>query len=326
MVDVIEALAAASRPWIGDSPTGAMQGAMRAFIAAATSDDALLRAAAATLGKHEPGSIAFIAVAFGSLVERGASAEITGPAVFEELRSWLPRLPKRGGDDARPVPTPEQAMLLARFQFLCQSAVTHLARLPARREALSQDRALLERLDELREFSYGAWWVHEALLKTSGTLVVLHPPGATGLRLRFNNVSSCFHLFSLIQTAVGTSIPGGRTPDETIARVARGKSSEAITDEAWWLYGSARSSTADESAAIAGESCVSEIPRVEGEPVLLLWPSVRQAPSWDSGLFGPHLEAMPADASVERMLTPDETRAWLEKLGVGRQRKRWWPF
>jgi len=315
--DILQELAAASRDWIGDPPGGAMLSTMRAFQAAATSDESLLRAAAATMSSYEAGSIAWIAVGLGTLVERGASAELTGPAVLAQVASWLPALPTPGAEDESPVvPTPDQAMRLARFQFLCQSAVTHLARLPDLREAMFSDSAVLARLDELRSYSPGAWWVHEALIKTSGTLVALHPPTGTGLRLRFTNVSNCFHLFTLLQTAVGTRIPGGRLRAGAITR----------GDDAWWHYGSPRSPKADLGASIWGEGLVREIPRVDGELVILLWPPVLQGRAWDAGFFGPHLDAMPAEATLERMLTPEESRAWLEKLGVARAQKRWWPF
>ena len=331
MSALIDTLAAASRHWIGDAPTGAMMGAMRAFVAAATADEAVAREAAGSLRDREPGSSAFIAVALGSLVERGASAEISGPAVLDELRAWLPKLPGADDDDTSAVPTPpvptaEEAMLLARFQFLCQSAVTHLAKLPEERATLGHDTALLERLVGLRTHSYGAWWVHEALVKTSGTLIVLHPPSATGLRLRFANVSIGYQLFSLLQTAVGTRLPGGRQPDETIARVARGQGSEKVTDTAWWHYGRPQSGPPDRKTRVWGESLVRDWSRVDGQPVLLLWPPVGEPDTWSSSFLGPHLEAMPADASVEGMLTAEEAGAWLEKLGTARQRKRWWPF
>jgi len=274
-----------------------------------------LREAAAALGSVEPGAVAWSAVTFGTLVERGVSAEITGPAVLEQLRAWLPRLPAHGTDPS-----------LAQFRYLGQAVVAHLARLPAQRLALGRDAALVERLDELRSRTPGAWWVYEALLKSSGTLVLLHPPSGTGLRLVYANVSHGFHLFSLLQTAVGASLPGGREPDEAVAGVARGKSGDTISDEAWWHYGAPRSPKPDSAATIRGEDLVSEIPHVDGEQVVLLWPPILPSRSWDSGFFGPHLEAMPADATVERMLTAEECKAWLETLGVGRRRKSWWPF
>lgn len=331
MSAILDALAAASRDWIGDASSGEMQNAMRAFQSAALQDESLVRESAASLGTLAPGSIALIAVAFGALVERGMSAELTGRAVLDQLRAWLPYLPVPGSDpDESPVPTPDQAMRLARFQFLCQSAVTHLARLPELRETWGGDASLLERLEWLSGYSPGARWVHEALTKTSGTIVLLHPTSVTGLRLGYTNVSNCFHLFSLLQTAVGTRLPGGQPPDEAIACVARGKNSEPVNDRAWWHYGSPLSVTPDTNRTIWGEGLVREIPRVDGEPVMLLWPLVLQR-GWDAGFLGPHLEAMPADATVERMLTPDECRAWLARLGVARTdiarpRKRWWPF
>lgn len=327
MSDAFEKLAMASRAWIGDAPSGAMLSATRAFQVAAAADESLLRDAGARLGTLEPGAIAWIAVTFGTLVERGAAADLTGPAVLDQLRAWLPALPAPAADEETPRPfTPEQINSLARFRYLGQAAVAHLARLPAARTAMAEDAALVARLDELRRFTPGAWWVYEALLKRSGTLVVLHPASRTGLRLAFANVSNCFHLFSLLQTAVGTRIPGGRTPDDTIARVARGKSSETVSDVAWWHYGSPSSPTADLSASIWGEGLVREIPRVDGEQVLLLWPPILQSRGWDAGFLGPHLEALPADASVERMLTPAECEAWLSKIGIAPRRRGWWPF
>jgi hypothetical protein len=311
---ILDALAAASRDWIGDAPTGAMLSAMRAFLGAAPENESLLLEAAAALGALEPGSAAFVAVALGSSVERGADAQISGPAVLAELRAWLPRLPSQGVAGSPPVPTPDQAMLLVRFQFLCQSAVTHLAKLPELRATLADDTALLERLDELRASSHGAWWVHEALLKTSGTVVLLHPASATGLRLRYANVSNCFHLFSLLQTAVGARMPGGQT------RAAPANDG----DEAWWHYGSARLPRADSHAGIPGESLVRDIPRVDGEQLILLWPPAARKCAWDSGFMSPHLEAMPASVTVEAELSADETRAWLDKSGVTRHQRPWW--
>jgi hypothetical protein len=325
MSDVFNELAAASRNWAGEGPTGAMLGAMRAAVSATTQDPALLREAADSFRALEPGAAAWTAVAFGTLAERGASAEVTGPAVLEMLNSWLPRLPTPGSEDAPPPdPSPSQKRLLAQFQFLCQSAVSHLARLPAQREGLGRDAALLQRLDEIGLYTPGARWVHEALTKTSGTLVLLHPPSALGLRLDYTHVSNCFHLFSLLQTAVGTRIPGGRVPDETIAWAARGRNSESVIDKAWWHYGTPASPKADLKATIWGEGLVREIPRVDGEQVVLLWPPILQLREWDAGFLGPHLEAMPADAAVERMLTPEESKVWLNKLGIARERKAWW--
>lgn len=321
--ELCRALAAASRGWSGGSPTGAMLTATRSFLAAAAADSDLLGESAESLGSHEPGAATWIAVTCGTLVERGAAAELSGPAVVGLFTSWLPKLPIGDEADSLPDPTPEQTALLDLFRYLSQSAVTHLARLPALRAALANDAALLERLGELQAVSHGAVWVREALLKSSGTIVFLHPPSATGLRLRYTNVSNCFHLFSLLQTAIGESIPGGRAPSAMIARVARGTSTEAVDDEAWWHYGNAKSKRAELATSIWGESLVRDILTVDGAQVILAWPPLLQARAWDGGFLGPHLEAMPANAIVEGPLSTSENEAWLKRLGI-RVQKQWW--
>jgi hypothetical protein len=321
--DVCKAIEVASRAWSGGTPSGAMLTTTRAFLAAAAEDTALLAEVAASLAGHEPGAAAWIAVTCGTAVERGAPAELSGPEVFKLLRSWLPRLPVARPQDLPPGLAAEQTASLELFQFLCQSAVTHAARLPALRAALANDFALVDRLGELQACSHGAVWVREALLKDTGTLVFLHPPGGTGLRLNYTNVSNCFHLFSLLQTAIGESVPGGRAPNAAIARVARGKSTEAVNDEAWWHYGDANSKRANLATSIWGERLVREIPVVEGERVIVAWPALLDLRSWDGGFLGPHLEAMPADVVVERQLTAAETEKWLQRLGIKAQ-KKWW--
>jgi len=321
--DLCVALESASRGWTGGPATGAMLAATRAFLARVADDPALLGEVAASLTRYEPGAAAWIAVTCGTAVERGAPADSTGPAVLDLLRSSLAALPIGGEADPPHEPTREQAAHLELFSYLCQAAVTHLARLPVPREAMSRDEALLDRLGELQAFSHGAVWVREALLKSSGTLVFLHPPSGTGLRLCYSNVSNCFHLFSLLQTAIGERVPGGRVPVAAIARVARGTSTEPVNDAAWWHYGTAESKRAELSTGILGEGLVRDIPAVDGPQIIVAWPPLLESRGWDGGFLGPHLEAMPADVVIDGQLAQAESEAWLKRLGVGKQ-KRWW--
>jgi hypothetical protein len=328
MSEVFGALATASRGWAGGTPSGGLLRATRAFLTGAADDHDLLGEAAAALPGLEPGAAAWIAVACGTVVEQGAPAEYTGPAVIDLLMSWLPEFPQFADSDERPPePTPEQAALFTLFRFLCQSAVSHLARLPSHRRNLAQDQPLIDRLGDLQCYSHGAVWVREALLKSSGALVVLHPPSGVGLRANYSNVANCFHLFSLLQTAVGNRMPGGREPSEAVGRVARGKSTEVVSDEAWWHYGHARSMKPELTASIWGEGTTQQLPVFDGVQVLLLWPPILQSRTWDGNFLGPHLDAMPADLVVEKELTPEESRAWLARVGLDpAQRKRWWRF
>jgi len=88
--------------------------------------------------------------------------------------------------------------------------------MPGRRAELAQDMRLLDRLQELESHSHGAVWVREMLLRRSGSLVLLHQPSGTGFRLRYENVASCFHLFSLIQTATVDAYRAGEDPTQPL--------------------------------------------------------------------------------------------------------------
>ena len=125
------------------------------------------------------------------------------------------------------------------------------------------------------------------------------------------------HLFSLLQAAVGTRLPGGRQPDPKIAAVARGQTDDDDGyDEAWWHYGDPRSKTPDLRESIWGEGLLTEIPIVNGSRVMLLWPPIMQSRTWGSGFFGPHLQALPANVVVEEELSPESAREWSQALGI----------
>ena len=107
MSEIFTNLATASRAWAGDSPTGAMLSSTRAFLSAAPGDDSFIKEAVASLPTQDPGAAAWIAVTLGTLVERGTSPELSGPAVLEHLKSCLPKLPAspNNNDDPPPQPT-----------------------------------------------------------------------------------------------------------------------------------------------------------------------------------------------------------------------------
>lgn len=321
---LLATLEAAGRDWVGGPASGAMLAATRAFLAGAQQNPRLIDELAASLPTCESsGSAAWLALTSGTAVESGVPPEKTGPAVFELMRSWLPHLPHATETDEVPEPSADQAMLLALFSFVAQSVVTHLSRMPAQRTAMAAESGLSQRLEQLRALSHGAVWIHEALMKTSGRLILLHPPTRAGVALRFMNVSNCFHLFSLVQTAVGTALPGGREPDDAIARAARGKSTGNVEDEAWWHYGNPLANEPHLATGIPGEGLVRQIPEIDGARVMLAWPPIVKSRHWDTGFLQPHLAAMPAGAEMERVLTTVDSEAWLSKLGLGARKSIW---
>lgn len=311
----------------GDEVTRALTDATSAFLAGAKLNPALLVEAAGALDDVSPAAAAWIALTLGTSVERGTDPEITGPGLLSYFRNVLQRLPTSSEDlsNEHVDATSEQAAILEVFPQLCQAVVAHIARLPEQRELLARDREHLDRLAELEQFGGSATWVREAILKTSGSLVLLHPQSGAGVRLRYANVSNCFHLVSLLQTAVGRRIPGGRSVNDGIAAAARGKTDQAVHDEAWWHYGDPRSAEPTLSASIWGEALARSIPVVNGVQTILLWPPILASRKWDSGFFGPRIEALPSDAAIDRVLSQSEVAELLDGLGVKAPRK-WWQF
>jgi hypothetical protein len=321
---VLENLLDQSRRYAGEEPPGVLRKASSAFLSRADSDPALLVAAVNALPTLPPAGAGWIALVLGSAVERGTDAALTLPGLMQFFRSCLSRLPvphmiqdaDGEEEESYPAPTPEQETLLGALRPVGQALVAHLARLPAERGQLAEDHELMKRLGKITGYSPGIQWVYEALVRKSGTLIVLHPPSGRGLKLKYENIAWNFHLFSLLQAAVGTRLPGGYQPDPKIVAAAHGQTQDEIYDHAWWHYGDPRSKTPDIRESIWGEGQLTEIPLIEECRVMLLWPPIVQSRSWDEGFFGPHLQAMPASMVVEEELSREKAREWLTRLGI----------
>jgi hypothetical protein len=312
MIDRTTDLLAACRAYAGGAPDETLRAATRAFVEEAPArPDALVRAREGMSSLPIAGA-SWLAIVLGTAVERGSDPTLTGEAVWSTFARWI---------DALSSGTPEREAIVASLPKLSQSVVAHLARMPARRAALAEDTALRERLRALEEESHGILWVTELLSRVSGTLIVLHPTSGVGARLRYENVSSCFHLFSLVQTAVGTQIEGGRPAPPAILAALHGEPDGAIGDEALWHYGDPRSNAPSVSGSVWGESAVRDLPRIDGEQVLILWPRLLGGRKWDAGFFGPALDALPATATYERPLSPEEASAWFARLGIDAARR-----
>lgn len=323
----MNAFLAACAAYGGGEPSDALRELTREFVLRATDDASIIERAAQALATLPPRGAAWLGIAIGTVVERGTGAELSAAALVDLFRSWLPQLPNPESEAAeRRAPTPQETELLSALRFVAPAVVAHLARVPDLRASLSQNLALLDRLAVLEEYTIAAAWIREALLRSSGSLILLHVQSRRGFRLQYRNVATCFHLFSLIQAAMGERAPGGRKPDPRVADAARGRLPEQVEDEAWWHYGDPRSRVADLSASIWGEALVREIPVIDGEQVVLLWPHILASRSWDSSFFGPQLDALQPDAGIEAELATADTAAWFQKLGIRSTKRWWWPW
>lgn len=298
-------------------PDDPLRQASSIFLRAALKDPSLIEQAIIALEELSPDAISWMALIFGSYAENGGRADLTVTTLVGHLRDWCDKLPAiLSEEDGLPDPDEAQTALLRAAPFLCQSIVGHLGRLPQTQATLAKDVTLLERLDELGDYSHGFMWVYEALTRWSSPLLILHVPSGAGMRLQIHHVSNCFHLFSLIQCAVGKRLPGGQDPDPTLSAAAHGEGLESCSDHAWWHYGNPLSPTPAIERSIWGEAHPSTIPCIDGNPVILLWPSLLSSRSWDSGFFGPHLDAMPAGVVVEEILSTPVCQAWFEQLSL----------
>lgn len=322
----LNALMTAIRSYDGGEPDAVLIEASRAFLGVALEAPSLLLDAAQSMSALPPARAGWIALLLGNAVEHGVDAGRTMPALWGLLMSWVDELPLTGDDVApddkadRDVPelTPRQFELVEALPSVCPAVVSHLARLPQQREAWAQDAALLSRLEAMLDHTYAVEWVRTALMCSSGSLVLLHVPSGQGALLRYQNVVNCFHLFTLVQAAIGERLPGGREPNAALADAARGRAELVANDAAWWHYGNPRSPVSDIGSSIWGEANVRAVPSFDEHRVILLWPPVLSGRSWDTGFSSPHLQQLPADAQLERMLSPDECRQWLDRLGVAR--------
>ena len=325
MIDpILEKLLDESRRHTGGEPTAELRKAAGAFLSRADSDPTILIAAANALPTLTLPGCGWLALVLGTAVERGTDPAATMPGLMQFLRSCLPKLPvpeTTQDDDGEetelyPEPTPDQETLLKALRPVGQGLVAHLARLPAERLKLAEDHELMKRLEELSGYSPGVNWVLEALRRKSGTLIVLHPPSGCGFKLRYENIGRNFHLFSLLQAAVGTRVPGGREPDPKVVAAAHGQTGDQVYDQAWWHYGDPRSKTPDIRKSIWGEGQPTEVPVINGSRVMLLWPPILKPRTWNEGFFGPYLQAMPASVVVEEELSRENAQEWLQALGI----------
>lgn len=292
----------------GNAPSESLRAAARAFVEEALRSREPLEAVASALATESPSSLSWLAIVLGSAAESGADPSVAGErlfAAFEKVAKIVREGSQRAQDEAIDV-----------MPRCAQGVVAHLARLPALREKLGANEALLDDLRAAESGSPAASWVRVALECTSGPLVVLHPLSGKGAMLRVENVANCFHLFTLVQCALGAKIDGGRSVRKVIDDCAHGRAEAATDDQAFWHYGDPRSAKPELGASIWGEASVRSIPEIDGARVVLLWPPLVGARFWDSSFFGPFLDPMPADVVFERMLTDEESAAWMARLGL----------
>jgi len=269
------------------------------------------------INKLPPFGASWLSLVFGSAIESGAELNKSRDAVVNLLDSWISEFPVIAEDAAElPKLSDKTKIYIEALPLLSRSVVSHVARTPSLRQRLYYDSEFIIKLENTEAYTYTATWIRELLEKNSSDLLIIHVESRRGIKLKYTNVSNCFHLFSLIQTCVGDKLQNGRTPSEAIYQAARCLIDENIRDEAWWHYGDPLSSEPNIFGSIWGEVNVRQIPVIEGIQIILLWPMIMNNRCWDSGFFGPRIDSAMPNIEIVQKLEPNEINPWLEKLKI----------
>jgi hypothetical protein len=268
-----------------------------------------------------PTGAGFMAVWLGAGVEGGRDPERTCRPIAEAFLKWSRTIDTGpagaaadGADGDLRQPDEETT---AGLQLLGQALVAHLARSPQLRRWLAETGDIYSELRRVEPLCIGAVWVLELLRQRSGNLVVLNVRHRIGVVVRYNNIATCFHLFTLLQGALAGIMPDAQKVSGPLLDIARGNSQGEGHDTAWWHYGPAGVTSPSVAASVWGEAGPDSISSIDGQQVLLLWPPVLQSRSWDADFFSPILEASLPSVEVLEVLSSTDVDAWWSRLSLG---------
>lgn len=329
VLDPARSLVAEAAGLTGVNPGRALRAATGAFLDALDRSGGEVPALVTeALAELAPIGAAWIAITLGSAVERGHAPSGTVEPIVALLRRWLEVFSPTAGQDEARASDPEAGRaeqirrdllspdVVTAFPWVGQSLVAHLARAPERRSELADDADLRARLVAASAETYAAGWICELLLRRSGALVVLHVESRRGLALRYENVGRCFHLFTLLQGAIGTRLPGGRAPDVELVEAAMGGARTSRVDAAWWHYQDHTAREAHFMHSLWAEWSIADLPAIDGVHLLVLWQPILSGRHWGADFFGPPLEAAPPRVVLERELDPADVEGWFSRLGL----------
>jgi hypothetical protein len=314
----ISALGTAARHQRGLEPTSDLRRALNDLAGLADIDDAAIADLLAELGS--PTGAGFLAVWLGARVEGGGDPDRTCRTIVETLLKWS-RTIKTGpdgaaeGDSRGDLPLSGEETI-AGMQLLGMALVAHLARAPHLRRWCAETNEIGNELRRVEHHSIGAEWVLELLRQRSGEIIVLNVKHRIGVVIRYNNISNCFHLFTLLQGALTTVMPDAQNVSEQLLDIARGKRQGEGYDRAWWHYGEARAATPSLAESVWGEAGPDSISSIDGRQVLLLWPPIMRSRSWHTSCFPPILHACPPGVEVAEVLSSSAVEAWWLRLSL----------
>ncbi|MFI6951837.1 hypothetical protein ACIBJI_00045 [Nocardia sp. NPDC050408] len=273
-----------------------------------------------------PGPRANIAVLIGACVEGGADPVVCAPSVLanlaESLDSATGFAQQWATADVGEAPDPEHVELDPElFEYFGfgptlswwtladwnRAALAMLSHKEVRQKFGHSGREIIrERHDALGEISdrWDKCLGYALSVLDDEPVIVLHRETNTGYAMRMTGIGDNFQLHTLLADALigGGHIPGEAPSAEAVA-MCRDVPGMVHTTGSFNLV-------APDGSWIWNEGTPSDIPVVDGTHLLVLDPPPYQR-SWPAGRFFPN---MVGDLTLERVLAPDETAAWFERV------------
>ena len=250
----------------------------------------------------------FIGIWLGGIVENGANPEPHIPDLMSHFIKLIDQLSFINSDDNDELEkTPENEELDVGLKYLGQALVAHISRSNKYRTEISDDGEIMALFDKYSFFSVGVTWVLELLTKHSNELLVIHVEKKIGVHVRYENISNCFHLFTLFQECIVDIVPHEQSDESH---------HDNFSKVAWWHYGQASSPEACIISSVFGEMSPKGISVISGIQVMLLWSKILESRSWDDGFFHPLLDAAPASINLISVLSNEEVKGWFKKLNL----------
>jgi hypothetical protein len=285
---------------------------------------------------------AYIAIASGALVERGADPTIAADAILERLE-----LVAEGAldfynaclqadafiedaDSENIMKTIAAEMPLSAFQWsvlerVYVAPIALLSRSKALRQQVKTRRRLVELIAAMSRDNVGAGWLEKMFaVLDDEALLVLHPEQGKGYRITIEGIASNFDLHTLLSAAlIGDPAEGwleGNAPDPDVVEALQGEApaSPMHTTGSFNLVnytglqddGTVSQDMDSRAHWIWNEGIPADITPFEGLRVILLTPPpyVR---TWNVGrTFG----GMIGRLYVQQVLSADEVKGWLRRL------------
>jgi len=221
---------------------------------------------------------------------------------------------------------PESSLAFQSIQYFSMAAVAMLSRSVALRKATWERVSLRDLLDAMGgQYGYADYLWRMFQVLDDEVLVVLHPEQGKGYFVRLHGLGDNFQLHTLVAAALVGRFSGkwirGRRPTRLEIRNASGGTEhppEGVSHGVFNLWSwrgvdeNGQLLNAQEHADfwVWNEGVPAQIPTLDGTRLLILGaPPYRR--SWTAS---PVFPAMSGSVEVDRVLTRDETQAWLDYL------------